>query len=94
MAALGVRTQAPKMTLAAGPAAAPQEDEVLRQQVGEHGAQNWSHIAEALEGRNGKSCRLRCAARQAQRTRPPARSAAQRLAPRRRRLGFPSTMLC
>ncbi|KAI8468792.1 MAG: Homeodomain-like protein, partial [Monoraphidium minutum] len=39
------------------------EDEILRQQVAQHGPQNWSHIAQALEGRNGKSCRLRRAGR-------------------------------
>ncbi|WIA16713.1 hypothetical protein OEZ85_013368 [Tetradesmus obliquus] len=37
----------------------PQEDEKLRELVAKHGAQNWSAIAKALPGRNGKSCRLR-----------------------------------
>jgi myb proto-oncogene protein len=36
-----------------------QEDEKLRELVAKHGAQNWSAIAKALPGRNGKSCRLR-----------------------------------
>ncbi|RDY06651.1 Transcription factor MYB52, partial [Mucuna pruriens] len=35
------------------------EDEKLRQLVREHGPQNWNSIAEHLEGRAGKSCRLR-----------------------------------
>lgn len=34
-----------------------QEDEKLRELVAKHGAQNWSVIAKALPGRNGKSCR-------------------------------------
>jgi hypothetical protein len=38
-----------------------QEDASLREQVSLHGPQNWSHVAKALKGRNGKSCRLRCA---------------------------------
>jgi hypothetical protein len=29
----------------------------LRDLVAKHGAQNWSVIAKALPGRNGKSCR-------------------------------------
>lgn len=36
-----------------------QEDDKLRELVNKHGAQNWSLIAKALPGRNGKSCRLR-----------------------------------
>ncbi|GLU07112.1 hypothetical protein SLE2022_240850 [Rubroshorea leprosula] len=37
----------------------PAEDEKLRQLVEEYGAQNWNSIAEKLQGRSGKSCRLR-----------------------------------
>ncbi|KAJ7959225.1 Myb transcription factor [Quillaja saponaria] len=37
----------------------PAEDEKLRQLVEEFGAQNWNSIAEKLQGRSGKSCRLR-----------------------------------
>uniref|UniRef100_A0A2C9U396 Uncharacterized protein n=1 Tax=Manihot esculenta TaxID=3983 RepID=A0A2C9U396_MANES len=37
----------------------PAEDEKLRQLVEQYGAQNWNSIAEKLEGRSGKSCRLR-----------------------------------
>ncbi|KAK4751973.1 hypothetical protein SAY87_020771 [Trapa incisa] len=37
----------------------PAEDEKLRMLVEKHGAQNWNSIAEKLEGRSGKSCRLR-----------------------------------
>ncbi|TKY56045.1 Transcription factor MYB44 [Spatholobus suberectus] len=35
------------------------EDEKLRQLVRQHGPHNWDSIAENLEGRSGKSCRLR-----------------------------------
>lgn len=31
-----------------------EEDEILRTKVGEHGAKNWSTIAESLPGRIGK----------------------------------------
>ncbi|OEL26485.1 Transcription factor MYB44 [Dichanthelium oligosanthes] len=37
----------------------PGEDEKLRQLVEQYGPQNWNSIAEKLEGRSGKSCRLR-----------------------------------
>ncbi|OMO95023.1 hypothetical protein CCACVL1_05637 [Corchorus capsularis] len=37
----------------------PAEDEKLRQLVQQYGAQNWNSIAEKLQGRSGKSCRLR-----------------------------------
>ncbi|KAG2663240.1 hypothetical protein I3760_16G018300 [Carya illinoinensis] len=37
----------------------PAEDEQLRQLVEQYGAQNWNSIAEKLQGRSGKSCRLR-----------------------------------
>ncbi|KAJ1407565.1 SANT/Myb domain [Sesbania bispinosa] len=37
----------------------PAEDEKLRQLVEQFGAQNWNSIAEKLQGRSGKSCRLR-----------------------------------
>ncbi|KAK9270208.1 hypothetical protein L1049_025784 [Liquidambar formosana] len=37
----------------------PAEDEKLRQLVEQYGAQNWNSIAERLQGRSGKSCRLR-----------------------------------
>ncbi|XP_008810902.2 transcription factor MYB54-like [Phoenix dactylifera] len=37
----------------------PGEDEKLRQLVEEYGPHNWSSIAEKLQGRSGKSCRLR-----------------------------------
>ncbi|CAA3022279.1 transcription factor MYB105-like [Olea europaea var. sylvestris] len=37
----------------------PSEDEKLKQLVAHYGPQNWNAIAENLEGRSGKSCRLR-----------------------------------
>ncbi|EEF35749.1 transcription factor MYB54 [Ricinus communis] len=37
----------------------PAEDEKLRQLVDQYGPQNWNFIAEHLQGRSGKSCRLR-----------------------------------
>lgn len=37
----------------------PAEDERLRQLVERYGPQNWNSIAEKLQGRSGKSCRLR-----------------------------------
>ncbi|CAL9748650.1 unnamed protein product [Musa acuminata subsp. burmannicoides] len=37
----------------------PAEDTRLRQLVSQYGPQNWNLIAEKLEGRSGKSCRLR-----------------------------------
>ncbi|KAL8152077.1 hypothetical protein V2J09_021885 [Rumex salicifolius] len=37
----------------------PAEDEKLRQLVKQFGPQNWNSIAEHLDGRSGKSCRLR-----------------------------------
>ncbi|KAK9110404.1 hypothetical protein Sjap_018464 [Stephania japonica] len=37
----------------------PAEDEKLHQLVEQYGAQNWNSIAEKLQGRSGKSCRLR-----------------------------------
>ncbi|KAJ0786237.1 putative transcription factor MYB-HB-like family [Helianthus annuus] len=37
----------------------PAEDEKLRQLVQLYGPQNWNSIAEKLQGRSGKSCRLR-----------------------------------
>ncbi|KAL5676707.1 hypothetical protein ACJX0J_012838, partial [Zea mays] len=37
----------------------PGEDEKLKQLVNKYGAQKWKSIAEKLEGRSGKSCRLR-----------------------------------
>ncbi|CAA3019058.1 trichome differentiation GL1-like [Olea europaea subsp. europaea] len=37
----------------------PSEDEKLRQLVEKYGPQNWNSIAEKLQGRSGKSCRLR-----------------------------------
>ncbi|KAJ3671625.1 hypothetical protein LUZ60_007704 [Juncus effusus] len=37
----------------------PGEDEKLRQLVEKYGPQNWNSIAEKLQGRSGKSCRLR-----------------------------------
>ncbi|XP_054789050.1 transcription factor MYB3R-3-like [Prosopis cineraria] len=37
----------------------PSEDEKLRLLVQQYGAQNWNSIAEKLQGRSGKSCRLR-----------------------------------
>ncbi|XP_052180131.1 transcription factor MYB117-like [Diospyros lotus] len=37
----------------------PAEDEKLRQLVDQYGPQNWNSIAEKLQGRSGKSCRLR-----------------------------------
>ncbi|KAJ3703952.1 hypothetical protein LUZ61_007657 [Rhynchospora tenuis] len=37
----------------------PGEDERLRQLVEQYGPQNWNSIAEKLQGRSGKSCRLR-----------------------------------
>ncbi|CAL1362765.1 unnamed protein product [Linum trigynum] len=37
----------------------PAEDEKLRQLVEQYGPQNWNSIADKLQGRSGKSCRLR-----------------------------------
>ncbi|RWR79657.1 SANT/Myb domain-containing protein [Cinnamomum micranthum f. kanehirae] len=37
----------------------PAEDAKLKELVSQHGPQNWNLIAEKLEGRSGKSCRLR-----------------------------------
>ncbi|CAL9123210.1 unnamed protein product [Musa textilis] len=37
----------------------PDEDAKLKDLVSQHGPQNWNLIAEKLEGRSGKSCRLR-----------------------------------
>ncbi|RLN25388.1 hypothetical protein C2845_PM07G06410 [Panicum miliaceum] len=37
----------------------PAEDAKLKELVAQHGPQNWNLIAEKLEGRSGKSCRLR-----------------------------------
>ncbi|XP_051139786.1 transcription factor MYB25-like isoform X2 [Andrographis paniculata] len=37
----------------------PAEDEKLRRLVEQSGPQNWNSIAEKLQGRSGKSCRLR-----------------------------------
>ncbi|KAJ7971973.1 MYB transcription factor [Quillaja saponaria] len=37
----------------------PAEDAKLKELVAEYGPQNWNLIAENLEGRSGKSCRLR-----------------------------------
>ncbi|CAA7389119.1 unnamed protein product [Spirodela intermedia] len=37
----------------------PAEDAKLRELVARYGPQNWNLIAEKLEGRSGKSCRLR-----------------------------------
>ncbi|KAJ8753920.1 hypothetical protein K2173_000174 [Erythroxylum novogranatense] len=37
----------------------PEEDAVLSRLVGKFGARNWSLIARGIEGRSGKSCRLR-----------------------------------
>lgn len=38
-----------------------QEDELLRRLISELGPKNWSIIAAGIEGRSGKSCRLRYA---------------------------------
>ncbi|XP_077230432.1 uncharacterized protein LOC143863602 [Tasmannia lanceolata] len=37
----------------------PAEDAMLKELVSHYGPQNWNMIAEKLEGRSGKSCRLR-----------------------------------
>ncbi|KAM0989859.1 hypothetical protein ACFX2I_008447 [Malus domestica] len=37
----------------------PAEDSKLKELVGQYGPQNWNVIAEHLDGRSGKSCRLR-----------------------------------
>ncbi|XP_074555644.1 transcription factor CSA-like [Curcuma longa] len=37
----------------------PAEDAKLQEHVSRHGPQNWNLIAEKLQGRSGKSCRLR-----------------------------------
>ncbi|OIW19980.1 hypothetical protein TanjilG_31857 [Lupinus angustifolius] len=37
----------------------PEEDEKLKQLVMQYGPQNWNFISENIEGRSGKSCRLR-----------------------------------
>nr|XP_004503065.1 transcription factor MYB54 [Cicer arietinum] len=37
----------------------PAEDQKLKQLVNQYGPQNWNFISQQLEGRSGKSCRLR-----------------------------------
>mmetsp|Transcript_44168 Transcript_44168/g.84411 ORF Transcript_44168/g.84411 Transcript_44168/m.84411 type:complete len:381 (-) Transcript_44168:124-1266(-) len=37
----------------------PEEDELLKKLISQHGAQNWAFIAQYIRGRSGKSCRLR-----------------------------------
>uniref|UniRef100_A0A6N2N1C0 Uncharacterized protein n=1 Tax=Salix viminalis TaxID=40686 RepID=A0A6N2N1C0_SALVM len=37
----------------------PAEDEKLKELVEKYGPHNWNAIAEKLQGRSGKSCRLR-----------------------------------
>ncbi|XP_057787959.1 transcription factor MYB1-like [Salvia miltiorrhiza] len=37
----------------------PAEDNHLRELVQQHGARNWSLISKSIQGRSGKSCRLR-----------------------------------
>lgn len=37
----------------------PEEDDLLRKLVEQHGARNWSVISKSIPGRSGKSCRLR-----------------------------------
>ncbi|KAK1615657.1 hypothetical protein QYE76_021174 [Lolium multiflorum] len=37
----------------------PEEDEALRRLVERHGARNWTAIGRGIQGRSGKSCRLR-----------------------------------
>ncbi|KAI5684502.1 hypothetical protein M9H77_05730 [Catharanthus roseus] len=37
----------------------PEEDELLQQLVQKHGPRNWSLISKSIQGRSGKSCRLR-----------------------------------
>ena len=41
--------------------AGAQEDKLLLELINRHGTSNWSIIARDMPGRNGKSCRLRCA---------------------------------
>ena len=41
----------------------PEEDENLRTLVARIGAVHWSRVARAMQGRNGKQCRERCAIR-------------------------------
>ena len=36
-----------------------QEDDLLRTLIHQHGPKNWSEIANNINGRSGKSCRLR-----------------------------------
>lgn len=51
----------PYLTTAVGPKShwTQEEDIILSRLVEQHGAANWSEIAKHLEGRSGKSCRLR-----------------------------------
>ncbi|KAF3435474.1 hypothetical protein FNV43_RR22563 [Rhamnella rubrinervis] len=37
----------------------PEEDDLLKKLVEQHGARNWSLISKSIPGRSGKSCRLR-----------------------------------
>lgn len=37
----------------------PEEDDLLKKLVEQHGARNWSVISKSIPGRSGKSCRLR-----------------------------------
>ncbi|XP_010547980.1 PREDICTED: transcription factor MYB44-like [Tarenaya hassleriana] len=37
----------------------PEEDQLLRRLVQQHGARNWTGISKSIPGRSGKSCRLR-----------------------------------
>lgn len=37
----------------------PEEDQLLQKLVQRHGARNWSLISKSIQGRSGKSCRLR-----------------------------------
>jgi hypothetical protein len=53
----------PPSAAAINPHRPPQEDDALKREVARAGARNWTHVAKGLEGRNGKSCRLRCARR-------------------------------
>ncbi|XP_078437551.1 transcription factor MYB117-like isoform X2 [Wolffia australiana] len=56
---LGTKEQESQTKLCARGHWRPAEDAKLRELVARYGPQNWNLIAEKLEGRSGKSCRLR-----------------------------------
>ncbi|KAM0952971.1 putative transcription factor MYB-HB-like family [Dioscorea sansibarensis] len=59
MFSLSIKTTEREAKLCARGHWRPAEDSKLRELVAYYGPQNWNLIAEKLEGRSGKSCRLR-----------------------------------